>query len=155
MASVSFCWLAAISAAEPKSFGDWVVECEPNAALCTMSQVAMMTDSRERLMQVDFVFSEQGNALSTDMIVILPLGSALDIDPELYIENSLVGPLQARYCLIDGCYYFKTVDRALLERFLRMHSGYVKIHSRMGESLSVPISGKGSRAAFNFHYKGF
>ncbi len=133
------------------TYGDWAVQCDTQGN-CTMSQVAVVGNNDKPLMQIDLVLGEPNERR---VVIVLPLGTALDLSPKLYLESSLIAELNVKFCLTDGCYYSLPLDDALLEKFLSMRSGSLVVRSHKDEPFDIPISGKGSRATFNYYREQF
>lgn len=139
--------LAAQTGQGGQLFGDWVVHCDTKQNTCDMSQMAVVETTSETLLRINirhFIESDEAH-----IQFVLPLGVSLLRAPQLYLDNELMADIALELCLQDGCYAtFKLPDQ-LLERFLSMQAGELKIHTGNGEPMQLPISGKGSRAAYN------
>lgn len=158
---MSLCWLVACTMAMAQTeqtdssqtggqlFGDWVVHCENQEDVefnCKMAQMAIVEETQERLLRINirYVPSTQDTAIQ----FVLPLGVSLKDAPILKLDNSPEKPIALDVCLVDGCYSTFALEAAWLESFLSMKSGVLEIKAGNGSPVSIPISGKGSRAAF-------
>ncbi|MFT6407578.1 MAG: invasion protein IalB [Arenicella sp.] len=136
-------------------FGDWVIACaslgdvsEAKGLECTMSQRVEFKDTSQPLLQLDLYLNpENGQA---EAIFILPLGIPLSSSPILSFNNSTRLALAISHCYNDGCYFKAPLDKPLLEAFLSMTSATVKLIGNDNEAVNIPISGSGSRAAYNY-----
>ncbi|MCH2189606.1 MAG: invasion associated locus B family protein [Gammaproteobacteria bacterium] len=138
-----------VSQAKDGEYGDWVLHCKLSDELCILSQLAVVETDGERLMELNIPLSKNGQFGSNKVEFVLPLGLSLQKPPKLYIANQFMSELSVNVCLADGCYYSMPLSQVLLERFLGMFSGYVKIWTHRGEEIDIPISGIGTRAAHN------
>lgn len=130
-------------------FGDWVVHCEnkPNEEFnCRMAQMAIVEDTQERLLRINIRYVPRTS--DTAIQFVLPLGVSLKQAPILRLDNSPEKAIELDVCLVDGCYSTFPLDAEWLENFLSMSSGVLDIKAGNGSPISIPISGKGSRAAF-------
>ena len=134
---------------EGKTFGDWVVLCDDELEnkRCSMSQIAALGSTGEQLMRIDIEFSTPFS--NAEIRYILPLGISLDTYPALFLDGKKREQLQMNYCVADGCYSTKKLSPAMLESILHMTTGKLSFETGSGEPVSLPVSGKGSRAAFN------
>lgn len=142
-----------------QTFGDWVVRCnsaEKPKVTCVMTQLAVVESSSERLMRINIAYqadfsagpNEPTDEQSTIQIT-LPLGISLSKAPQIYIGGLLRKDAPIGLCLADGCYSTFTLDARLLEELLRMDKGTVRVQSGNGEFYELPVSGTGSRSAYN------
>ncbi len=147
------------SANEPFSastFDDWLVDCTPiedpvdpeHRLECSMSQLIEFEDNNEPLLKIDLYLNPENSA--PEAVFILPLGIPLNNDPILSFNHSKSRPLKISHCHSDGCYFKISLSNALLETFLSMQSGQIKLNGNDNESITIPISGKGSRSAYNY-----
>lgn len=145
-----------------ETFGDWVINCTPNnkpkgqvntqedqanVYECKMSQRIVFDDSNETLLTVDLYLTPENGA--PEAVFILPLGIPLNSPPTLSFDQHKTVSLTISHCYIDGCYFKKTLSNTLLEMFLSMQSCQLDLSGSDNESIRIPISGKGSRAAYN------
>ena len=138
-----------LAQADESEYGDWVLHCSNNDETCYISQIAVIEKTGETLMEFNIPLNKSGSVEGSKLEVILPLGTSLRIAPKLHIANQFISELKVSVCLPDGCYYSLEMSQALFERFLGMFSGYVKIQGPNGSEVDVPISGTGTRSAFN------
>jgi len=132
------------------TFGDWIVACsagEDDKIGCGMTQVALNEENNRRVLRLDIrhIPSKHETAIQ----FIFPLGVALSFSPQLYLDDKFIRRIPIDLCLSDGCYSTLTLSDDEVEPFLRMRSGNLQIQSGSGHMVSLPISGTGSRAAFN------
>jgi invasion protein IalB len=145
------------------TFDDWTVKCTPildtgidlNAGLdhstgleCSLSQRIEFEDSNERLLLVELYLNPTNSI--PEAVFVLPLGIPLDSPPLLSFNNSRSVNLSVSHCHSDGCYFKLPLSSRLLEQFLSMHSGQIKLSGNGSERLQIPISGRGSRSAHNY-----
>jgi len=137
------------------TFGDWVIACASfgvknthQGLECTMSQRVEFEDSSEPLLQLDLYLNPK-NA-KPEAIFIVPLGIPLANSPVLLFNNSARLSLKISHCYYDGCYFKAALNDALLESFLSMHSASLTLIGNANETINIAISGKGSRAAYNY-----
>lgn len=131
-------------------FDHWVVKCETHSIenlSCAMSQVAIAEEDSEPLLRTNIRYRVDPN----DYIIqfVLPLGISLRTLPELSLDGTLIAKLPYDLCLQDGCYVMFRMNGEILEKFLSMQQGMLSLVTGSGEAVNLPISGKGSRAAFN------
>lgn len=136
-----------------KAHGDWNAACDPaveGMRKCAIWQVIAAEKDGPRLLHVEISYRRPVAAADgVELLLILPLGISLREDPALHIDDEFVKNLKVDYCVSDGCYVRSSMSAQLLERFLRMSGATLKVKSAAAESISLPISGSGSRAAFN------
>lgn len=142
--------LAAQSGEGGQLFGDWVVHCDTQSTQqtnCKMSQMAVIETTSEPLLRINIRYQPAVE----DMLIqfVVPLGVSLKHTPQLSFDQKPAGPVALDMCLQDGCYSTFNLDSDLLERLLSMYKGELKLHAGNGEAVEIPISGNGSRAAFN------
>jgi invasion protein IalB len=139
----------AVGAAEGETFGDWFVVCDPEHVnkRCSMSQVAALDSTGERIMRIDIQFNPPFS--KAEITYILPLGISLYKFPILHLDGKRQTHLQLNFCIADGCYSDSVLTPTMLESLLHMTTGKISFNNRSGEPVSLPVSGKGSRAAFN------
>ena len=151
--SLAVLWLLSDAIlANEREFGDWVLHCESKDEVCFLSQIAVIETNGERLMEFNIPLSKTGVSEGLTAEVILPLGTSLDISPKLFIADQFISELRPKVCLSQGCYFSLPLTSYLLERFLSMFSGFVKITDQFKNEFDVPISGTGTRSAYN-HFK--
>lgn len=132
------------SANAGEEFGAWMLHCQGNDSTnCVMSQLARWEATGETLSRINVFLSTP-----TRLEVLLPLGTALDNPPKLYIEDNLTGQLNPKECLQDGCYFHYTLDESGLEQILSMEKGHIEAALAEKNSLKIPVSGEGTRAAY-------
>jgi invasion protein IalB len=153
LCSISFAY--ADTAHRDASFGDWIIACtslgDKNAHQgleCTMSQRVEFEDTSEPLMQLDLYLNPE--TAKPEAVFIMPLGIPLSSSPVLLFDNSTRLSLKISHCYNDGCYFKTPLNEALLESFLSMRSATVKLIGNGNETVNIPISGSGSRAAYNY-----
>jgi len=131
-------------------FDDWVVHCDTSARPdieCRMSQMAIVEETSEALLRINI---RTGAPETLPYIqFVLPLGISLRTTPQLELDDKLVGSLPLDMCLADGCYSTFQLSEELLESFLSMYTGRLNLNAGNGEPVSLPISGSGSRAAYD------
>ena len=137
-----------LAQADEGDYGDWVLHCTNNEEICYISQIAIIEKTGETLMEFNIPLNKSGSVEGSKLEIILPLGTSLQFAPKLHIANQFISELKVSVCLPDGCYYSLEMSQVLLERFLSMFSGYVKIQGPNGSEVDVPISGTGTRSAF-------
>jgi len=138
------------------TFDDWLVNCTPieqpsdpeHRLECSMSQLIEFEDNSEPLLKIDLYLNPANSA--PEAVFILPLGIPLNNDPILSFNHSKNRTLKISHCHSDGCYFKIPLSSTLLETFLSMQSGQVKLNGNDNESIKIPISGKGSRSAYNY-----
>lgn len=131
-------------------FGDWVVHCETqhvDGVNCKMSQTAVVESTSETLLRINIRY--QPKTQSKQIQFVLPLGVSLRSTPKLSLDQRPAGDVKLDMCLADGCYSSFDLNADLLERFLSMHNGTLLLRAGNGEPVKLPISGNGSRLAFN------
>ena len=130
--------------------GDWTVSCENTPASfksCAMWQVASTADDAPPLLHVELSFRRPFSDAS--LLIILPLGISLTSAPTLHIDKKQVMDFQVDYCIADGCYIRTTLSPTELEHLLHMQNAVLQLQTFDGHDIKLPISGNGSRAAFN------
>lgn len=130
--------------------GDWMVTCadEPVAGRkCAIWQVAAAANHAPRLLHVEISFHRPFNG--AELLIILPLGISLHEAPTLHIDGKWAMQAKIDYCLEDGCYARSKLSPRMLENFLHMNGAVLRLSSADGLPIELPISGIGSRAAFN------
>lgn len=136
--------------AQGTEHGDWTVSCENTPASfksCAMWQVASTADDAPPLLHVELSFRRPFSDAS--LLIILPLGISLTSAPTLHIDKKQVMDFQVDYCIADGCYIRSKLTPALLEQLLHMKNAILRLKTFDGHDIELPISGTGSRAAFN------
>jgi len=141
-----------------QSFGDWVVRCnsaEKPLITCVMTQMAIVEASSEQLMRINIAYQASFTAGVTDpseekttIQITLPLGISLHKSPQLFIEGMLREDAPIGICLADGCYSTFALNEKLLAELLKMNKGAMRVQAGNGEYYDLPISGKGTRAAY-------
>lgn len=143
------------------SFEDWLLNCKsvndtvndtnsPLSVECSMSQNIQFEDNSEPLLRIDLLLNPKMTA--PEAIFILPLGIPLTTAPVLSFNKS--GDrrtLKISHCHNDGCYFKLPLSTELLENFLSMSSAKIKLNGDDNEAIKIPISGKGSRSAYNYY----
>jgi invasion protein IalB len=130
-------------------FGDWVVHCDTQSSQmpdCRMSQMAVVESTSEPLLRINIRYQQTDGRSFIQFV--LPLGISLHQDPILELDERQASSLPLDMCLQDGCYSTFALSPELLEGFLSMQAGLLTLHAGNGEPIELPISGKGSRAAF-------
>ncbi|NND81093.1 MAG: hypothetical protein HKN50_01560 [Gammaproteobacteria bacterium] len=130
--------------------GDWTINCQPEAPgvrQCWMSQAATIEATGEQLLEIGIGFQRPFNG--AELLLILPLGISLHHDPQMFVDGVHVRNYKVDFCLDDGCYSRSKLNAVQLEHFLHMDSAELKLKSGAGKELVLPVSGTGSRAAFN------
>ncbi len=142
-----------------ETFDDWIIDCspirearsatnQPQNAECTMSQRIEFEDNSQTLLNIDLYLNPQdGTPIA---IFILPLGIPLNTAPSLSFNHSRGLSLKVSHCHADGCYFKAPLTSRLLETFLSMQSGQIDLTGNDNEAIRIPISGKGSRSAYNY-----
>jgi len=134
------------------TFGDWLVNCTAfgidKGLECIMSQRIEFEDNSEPLLKIDLYLNPKSN--QPEAIFILPLGIPLAKRPILSFNHSKDFLLSVSHCHSDGCYFKTPLNKILLETFLSMRSGQVTLNGNNNETIKIPISGNGSRAAYNY-----
>lgn len=138
-----------VAAQDRQQYGDWMVECKKEENQCTISQVAVLEGSEETLMQLAMIFTRTENDENSQLLAVLPLGVPLDTSPVLILDDEVVAELPIRFCLTDGCYFSMDLGTDLLEKFIAAEDGVLKLNSPRSGELNIPVSGDGSKAAFN------
>ena len=131
-------------------FGDWVVSCDSQDKAkieCVMSQTVVVGEPSQRLMQVDLRYSQALD--KTSMEFGLPLGVALSFSPQLFVDGKMQQTIFIDLCVANGCYSTFDPEPGLLDKFLLMQAGYIYLQGGSGKMLSLPISGKGTQAAYD------
>jgi invasion protein IalB len=156
--TLMFCSIPIANADIPRnnaSFGDWVIACsslgdinEQKGLACNMSQRIEFEDTKQPLLQLN-LYLNPDNA-QAEAVFILPLGIPLASSPVLSFNNSSALSLPVSHCYSDGCYFKVPLSKTLLESFLKMRSATVKLIGNDNETVNIPISGNGSRAAYNY-----
>ncbi|MEM7357643.1 MAG: invasion associated locus B family protein [Pseudomonadota bacterium] len=114
---------------------------------CGMSQVAVYQDTSERLLRVDLRYIPSTQVATIQFI--MPLGVSLEFPPQLFIAGKFSAEVPLNYCMPDGCYSTFVVKPEVLEKILAMEKGNIQLQAANGHMMSLPISGNGSREAFN------
>lgn len=145
------------------TFGDWFMQCTPivgNSDLpetssyqeqsleCALSQRIDFEGSNEPLLKVDLYLNPRNSR--PEAVFVLPLGIPLETAPVLSFDNSNKVRLAISHCHNDGCYFKAPLNDVLLEAFLSMRSGEVRLRGNDNETVEIPVSGTGSRAAYNY-----
>lgn len=133
-----------------RTFGDWVVNCseQENGKIgCGMSQVAVYENTAERLLRIDLRYIPSTQVATVQFI--MPLGVSLEFPPQLFVEGAFSAEVPLNYCMPDGCYSTFVLRPQVLEKILAMEKGNIQLQAANGHMMSLPISGKGSREAFN------
>jgi invasion protein IalB len=153
-----FCSISNVNADTPRNnatFGDWVIACsslgdisEPKGLTCNMSQRIEFEDTKQPLLQLELYLNPENT--QAEAVFILPLGIPLASSPVLLFNNSTAINLPVSHCYRDGCYFKTALNKTLLESFLSMRSATVKLTGNDNETVNIPISGDGSRAAYNY-----
>lgn len=133
-----------------QAFGDWVVRCdtvEVEDVKCRMSQMAIVPDTQERLMSIRISYNPKSD--TAEMRLALPLGISLKTKPRLIIDGQLKKEIDLDICVADGCYSTFVLTYNQLEAMLRMTSGKLELNAGNGKPVQLPISGTGSRKAYN------
>lgn len=156
VATLILCFATPLSAQEDgtgEAFGDWNAGCKDESdgsRMCAIWQVIATAADGPRLLHVEISFRRPYlEAEGAELLLILPLGISLREDPALHIDDKRAAGFKVDYCVNDGCYVRTRISAELLERMLRMSAATLKIKSGDGEPVSLPLSGTGSRAAFN------
>lgn len=152
--SISFA--KADTAHNEATFGAWIIACDSFADAdkhqgleCTLSQRVDFEDTNEPLLQLDLYLNPQG--AKPEAVFIMPLGIPLASSPVLIFDNSTRLTINISHCYTDGCYFKATLDEALLESFLSMRSATMKLIGSDNKTVNIPISGNGSREAYNYY----
>ncbi|WP_116653796.1 invasion associated locus B family protein [Pelagibacterium sediminicola] len=98
-----------------ETHGDWLVTCaaQENIVGCTVSQVQVNNQNRQRVLTVELRATERGN--SAEGILVLPFGLALDNGVVLSIDQGTAMPaLGFSTCLPAGCLVPLILDQAAL-----------------------------------------
>jgi invasion protein IalB len=140
-----------------QTFGDWIVRCNPEETpkiTCVMTQMAVVEESSERLMRINIAYvtpdaTNDASPTKSTIQITLPLGILLVKSPQLFLDDTLLRDIPIGICLADGCYSTFQLTDELLEQLLKMAAGHIVLQSGNGEFIKLPISGKGSRAAYN------
>lgn len=131
-------------------YGDWTASCEdesPSGRKCAIWQVASTAVDGPRLLHVEISFNRPFSG--AELLVIMPLGISLHTAPFLHIDQKWAADFKLDFCLADGCYARTKLSPQLLEQFLHMDDASLYLKSGAGDELILPLSGTGSRAAFN------
>ena len=164
LAVVCLCSLASASAnslnadsLNHSNFGDWLVQCaadprfgdqQAHGSECILSQHINFVESDEPLLKIDLYLNPRSSR--PEAIFVLPLGMPLNTAPALSFSHASSVRLAISHCHSDGCYFKMPLTGTLLEAFLSMQWGLLKLRGNDNETVEIPISGKGSRAAHNY-----
>ncbi len=141
------------------TFGDWLVQCIPvpvseegisqNLDLeCVLSQRIDFEGSNEPLLKIDLYLNPRIS--KPEAVFVLPLGIPLASAPVLSFDGANKLSLAVSHCHNDGCYFKAPLDSRLLEAFLSVQTAQVRLRGNDNETVEIPISGRGSRAAYNY-----
>ena len=112
-----------------------------------MSQIALTEVGGEQLLRVAISFDRPFS--TAQLLVVLPLGISLHHVPIMRIDDEKDMPLKPDFCLVDGCYSRRVLTPVQLEALLHMSMATVNLVAGSGDEIKLPVSGRGSRAAFN------
>ena len=151
LASAAYAQIPTENVLNRATFGDWLLNCESLSTTqepeCRMTQRIEFEDNSEPLLIVDLYLNPKDS--QPEAIFLLPLGIPLQNNPILTFNFSKSLTVQVSHCHINGCYFKTQLKNTLLEAFLSMTSAELKLSGNKNEVIKIPISGSGSRAAFN------
>ena len=124
IAAMSAAWFIAApaaAAAEPQTFGDWLLRCEARGEgqgeLCYLHQTLNYSKGNVSGMLLDIKIGALGEGKELYTIIMLPLGLSLQSGAIMQADGGESTPLTIQTCTNDGCRSVAPVSNALLWGF--------------------------------------